>query len=900
MIRMEPRIAVIVSLGLLVGVLVSFSGASAVEAQGPQAVLRVSDVVVTEVAEMTTTVQYLALVTVENASDGDFEGAQRIDYQIDDGERTLVYVVTKLAAGGDLGFTFRFELPPGDRTLEMLLGEAAHETGIHVAAADLSLTVDDQRVMTGGFVEFDVNATNEGDRLAREVELIGRWERVDDGEVWEVDFGQVVETLEVGGSVAASPRFKLSPGVYQFQLTASTVSVEDALQNNVAEVAYDVEFVELEVSVNSIEVVKWHTEGRGLVSMSLEVSNVGVDDSGRLVVGVECVDGLCSGLTTSSSIDAGTKAMVTLEAWVNVGSVAATVYAGANDDGFRWGEENVIETVIEVPEGPPLEWSLSAVSDADEFRYWSDGSANAVFETTMVNVGSDLVAGELQILVSCLQTDEIVEGCGGEITVAIDPEMEPDVTEHVVRVPKGQTALHFSYGEDTVLIAEAVVPERILGVDREIWDCFSDRSNVRRGSPSDSGVGCGGSRNEYVTKWEIGKPILVWTEGDEEYVAIFDEVLEYLAPLLNVEFERVAAKSQAQLRAYLGVSRSDRISGLRCNFAAGCASSDVDPGGTILSGDLVVWPPASTYTESGRNHMIYSIALHELIHVLTGMQHRHADRTSVMGYDSLDYTTLGETDEALLRIASHSLVKPGMRFSKVGELIVFEDEMSDRTEEAEITTAEVLRRAHAKMMDAGSASYKLSGGWPGCDFVFDDADYSIAGLRPRSSRWVHFNDETIDLYLVRSQARLQLIEYWVFVGAQWRPIPSQLSQRLFSFRDSFSSPLKMLSSIVIYGDDAEFTVISEKDGILFIEVALEGADVHTEWSNNTRLDVQLQVDTADYTIPNYQMEWSFEPEETNVCDSYRVEASEGEYGLGFEFPDAIRNGSRVLRLTGGR
>ena len=109
MIRMEPRIAVIVSLGLLVGVLVSFSGASAVEAQGPQAVLRVSDVVVTEVAEMTTTVRYLALVTVENAGDGDFEGAQRIDYQIDDGQRTLVYVVTKLAAGGDLGFTFRFE-----------------------------------------------------------------------------------------------------------------------------------------------------------------------------------------------------------------------------------------------------------------------------------------------------------------------------------------------------------------------------------------------------------------------------------------------------------------------------------------------------------------------------------------------------------------------------------------------------------------------------------------------------------------------------------------------------------------------------------------------------------------------------------------------------------------------
>ena len=869
-------------------------------AQGSVESLRVTEAVLTEVGEEKSVVMYEALVTVENVGVEDFAGAQRVDLMIDGGDRVLVYVVSGLAAGGEKRFKFRFELAPGGRTVRLLIGDVAHETSVNVEAADLVVRVNAHHVVGGGFVEFDVGVENAGGRRAQMVELRGTWQRVEDGEVGEVDFGLFAEEIGVGGSAVKLVSFEVDPGTYSFVLTVATISTEVMLENNAVGLERAVEFVEFDVVVESYDVVRWHAEGRGLVSVMMGITNVGVNDSAQFLVGIECEEGLCSNSDFGTPIAVGDTASVVLEVWVPVGSARAMVYAGANEDGFWWGDGNVVGTVFEVAEAPPLEWSLSAVSDAEEFRYWSDGSANAVFETTMVNVGSDLVVGELQILVSCSQSGEVVVDCGGDLSVSLDPSIEPNVTQHVVRVPKGETMLHFSHGEDIELTAEAMVPERILGVDREIWDCFSDRSNVRRGTSRDLGVGCGGWRNEFVTKWEIGKPILVWTEGDPEYVAIFDEVLEYVAPLLNVEFERVANKSRAELRAYLGLSRSERISGLRCNLAAGCTSFDVGADGTILSGDLVVWPPLSTYTESGRNHMIYSIALHELIHALTGMLHRHADRTSLMGYDSLDYTTLGRTDAALLRITSHTLVKPGMRFNEVGELIVFADEMLDRVEEAEITTAEVLRRAHATMMDAGSASYQISGGWPECDILFDDAQYSLGGFRPRASRWVHFNDDKIDMFLVRSQSRLQLIEYWALIEGQWRPILGTASLRVLGFRDSFSSPLTMLSSIVLYGDDAELMVISEDDGVVSIKVSLEGADVRTGWSHNTQLGVQLQVDTRDYTIPSYQLEWSFESEDSNVCDSYRLEASEGEYGLGFEFPDAIREGSGVLRLSGGR
>ena len=88
---------------------------------------------------------------------------------------------------------------------------------------------------------------------------------------------------------------------------------------------------------------------------------------------------------------------------------------------------------------------------------------------------------------------------------------------------------------------------------------------------------------------------------------------------------------------------TQKLEGLRCNRAAGCATFDINSDGTIGFAKLVIWPPLTSLDSTGVDHMIYSIALHELLHVLTGMLHRHHDRTSVMSYESLDYKTLGET-----------------------------------------------------------------------------------------------------------------------------------------------------------------------------------------------------------------------------------------------------------------
>ena len=892
---MRSRIAV----SVLAGLFFALGFAGLVDAQESVHLFNVTDVSIIEISENRSTVTYEALVTVENTSDTDFAGARRVDYQVDGGEKTLVYVVIDLAAGQQAKFTFRFKLEPGERTVAVLIGDTAYETSVSVSAVDLAVGFKDQRVVKGGTVELDVEVMNSGERIARTIELNGRWERLEDGEVndfEDVAFGTISDSIDIGGSIEATVHFQLEPGAYRLRVSASTASVESMFVDNLAEVEFDVEFVELDVAVESAEVLRWRAEGLGLVSVTLGISNVGVDDSGQLLIGVECEDGLCSHSRLTRPIVSGETATVTLEVWVPVGMVNATVYAGANDDGFRWGDDNVATTVFEVPDAPSLEWALSAVSEAQDMQYWSDGSANVTFETTMMNLGSETVSGEMQISIACLQSGEVVEKCGGEYSVSLDGEDDRNVTRHTIRVPEGDTDLHFSIGDGEPLTAEVVVPRRILGVDREVWDCFSDTSNLRREVNRDSGVGCGGWRNDFVTKWAVGKPITVWSTGNDDYETIFDEVLEYLGPLLNIEFERVDAKWMADLHVYLGLPRSERISGLGCNKAAGCTSFEIAPDGAIIGAQLVVWPPASVFTDAGRKHLVYSVTLHELIHGLTGMLHRHDDRTSLMSYDALDYTTLGVTDEALIRIVSDPLVEPGMRFSEVLELVVFEDELVDEIVPDEVTIKDVLRRAHAKLMDSESATYKISGGWIGCNFLFTDSRYSIGSARPRVSRWVHFQNETVDLYIIRSRSPLQLIEFWTLVDGEWHSIQNLAGQNALSFRDSFTSPLTMLSSINLYGDGVELEVVSETDEVLTLAVSLEGADVRADWSQNTRLDVELSVDTIDYTIPSYEMTWGFEPHSEGVCDLYSVVATEGEYGVGFEFPDAILQDSTILRL----
>ena len=886
MIRMVIRLLVLV----FAVVVASVGVVSSADAQDPNDDLRVTGVEVTEIGESGSTVRYEAAVEVLNEGSADFDGVARVDYQIDGGVRNIVWVITELAAGDALRFTFRFELSPGDHKVGIVIGDVAFETAVHVTVADLAVELTDQREVRGGKVELDLQITNRGERVASGIAVVGNWVDTANDRRGEVEVGLLVEILEPNGVGKATAVFEVSPGTYRFAISVSTSSLETNVGDNTIDIETDVEYVELDVKLKSAEPIKWISDESALMEIAVEIENNGVDDTVSVAIGFECSDDLCSTLSRTDRIAAGGKTETTLQVWMPLGYVFGTLYAGANEDGFRWGVNNSTLALVNVPNSPPLEWSLTEVSDVQEISYWSDGSANLVFETTLVNNGSDLVTGMIPVSIQCIQNEQVVEACGGVQEVEIDPSVQPNVVHRTIRVPAGETELQFAHDSDEPVSALAVVPARILGVDREIWECFSDTSHVGTGAPKDWGVGCGGWRNDYVVKWPVGKPVKVWTSGDDAYEEIFSRVLDDVAPILNIEIQRLRSKRHADVVAFLGLPRSGtRLKGLECNHAAGCATFGINADGTIGSAQMVVWPPVTTLDDVGVDHMIYSIALHELIHILTGMLHRHDDHTSVMSYGSLDYKTLGPADDALLKIALHPLVEPGMKFDAISELIVFEDELVDPPLETELSVRQILRDVHAKLMEAGSASYEIKGGWPSCESEFDRSEYQFGSLRPRAPRTVHFKNDGVDIYIIRTLSPARSIQYWVDILGSWRRLPSAMVLSGISFRDSFTNPLGLLSSINIYGADEDLNVLSDMDNRLTLQASLEGADVGASWSRKTQVDVELEIDTEEFTIQRYVMDWTFDPAEANICRDYHVEARVIDYGTELIFPEAIRN-----------
>ena len=122
--------------------------------------------------------------------------------------------------------------------------------------------------------------------------------------------------------------------------------------------------------------------------------------------------------------------------------------------------------------------------------YWSDGTADVEITMSLRNEG-DLGAVEPQPLgVTCLQDGDAIEGCGLQTNVSLPGGFRAVTETLTLRVPAENESFLFSYGETGTLTQAFNIPERILGIDRDFWECFSDTSNVDTVWEEKQGIGC--------------------------------------------------------------------------------------------------------------------------------------------------------------------------------------------------------------------------------------------------------------------------------------------------------------------------------------------------------------------------------------------------------------------------
>ena len=535
--------------------------------------------------------------------------------------------------------------------------------------------------------------------------------------------------------------------------------------------------------------------------------------------------------------------------------------------------------------------------------YWSDNTANVELTVSVRNESERRLDGRVPIAVTCSHDGEAVSDCGHETSVSLADGYVSTADTVTLRVPTGDVSFSFAYGEDGTQSLDLNVPERILGVDRDVWACFSDTSRMIWWVWwDDEGIGCAAWAQESVQKWDQASPVTVSINGPDGFANEFKDVLDGLSPILDLRFRWTGADSEADITAYIGLTVSELLSrDVSCfpSEAFGCVNTGIiGPRGKLSDSEIIVynlWPDRGAdlgdFDQQTRGHFKAAM-IHEAVHALSRMMHRQ-ELLSIMNEEIHLRAELSPMDEALLRLHGHRLVRPGMTMGEIEGLIVFNDDLIDpRPPDPRLTAWKLASNAYRELREATTASFRVRSSFPGCTEEFGWADYQVGNLtrfHPYFG-WVRIEDDGNLVYVL--QPVPDESEYWRQRPSGWSEVSlGNLSDALSGWRGDLSDPHHMLESILYHADWADAHVSVDADGTATLSIQLDTVRGPTT-ALVEGVDIVVTVDEETYEISDYSMEWKLGG---SGCDAYRIEATGGRYGTHFALPDAVRRGSDLIK-----
>ena len=608
------------------------------------------------------------------------------------------------------------------------------------------------------------------------------------------------------------------------------------------------------------------------------------------------------------------------EAVIVVGSVTAS--DGSVVDGevqtnlIPIGEERTVQVLINVPAGQyevrlqATTFSLEADIDDNEGYieadvtyvevaydymstpggYWSDGSANIEIAVSAYNRGVGAFSDIAEVSYSCAGSGsgDDVETGKFEFRMSDGYSAETDVI--TLRSSPGTLECRFISRERGTETHEFDVPAKIVGVSREVWECYSDDTINRHDD-----IGCAGRADERVVKWDINRPLKVWATGNPEYIDVLRSTLDRLSPLFNMTFTNVEHQSDADLRAWVGVTRSEAPERLRSGPCldediVGCAGWDWDSVYRVTDASVGVWTVESEWIiDVGlRDRRIEHVTLHELLHALAPMGHRDEALSAVNNINAPDWIELDAREEALIRLHRHPLIEPGMTMDEVRRVVVLDDEVLDYvvTRETDPTPLEMLREAYRTLQNADSASWRLEGGWSDdcSEFSFGRADYSITGFNSLGPEVTRFIDGSVRIFYSSDEDWLDRDGLWakdapdIWEKTEWWPAYGEVHE--------------LLVSALYHAANDDISVESTVFGETTLRISLNNTTLSkADWHRSVRLEGHVTIDDRTLEITAYEMDWHFDTVSSDSCDRFEVRASQGEYGVRIDVPDVVYFGT---------
>ena len=290
-----------------------------------------------------------------------------------------------------------------------------------------------------------------------------------------------------------------------------------------------------------------------------------------------------------------------------------------------------------------------------------------------------------------------------------------------------------------------------------VWECFVDRPNRRVSLAEDSLAGCGGWAMNVIDKWDKDRlSVYVEPQGDSRYRELAVEALEYLSPILRLDFAYGASEREADLRVYVGVpstwyARIDQEA--YCAAAAGCGGPDWIRNNTFTQASFSVW-----YDSDAEENDIRHTTIHEALHALAGVDHS-TNYASMMSHNSaLRLPYLLPWEEEMYRLYSDPRVTPGMSVDDVRGLLEVVGE-TPRADQGIIAAVE----GYLRFVESDNVRFQVDVRYPGrCDVHdyegtvmlsgVDEYGYKHVDLRQVSSAQmnVDFDIERLLVYIARS------------------------------------------------------------------------------------------------------------------------------------------------------
>jgi len=534
--------------------------------------------------------------------------------------------------------------------------------------------------------------------------------------------------------------------------------------------------------------------------------------------------------------------------------------------------------------------------------YWTDGTAKVRLHITLRD-DADLPQKTFQpISVSCTRDGEPIESCDTTTTISpADGEISA-ATELTLRMPMGLASVSIDYGGDEPYELSVHVPERILGVDRDTWKCYSDRSVSNN---SEGFNGCYGWYASTVEKWRSGSTVRVWATGNDNYIRAFRETLdEQLAPVLNLTFEWVENERDADYVAILGVSESDERPDrwANCPHAWGCGGPIDVRRGEVRKADLIVYHLEShdrflnDFPKLKR--VLNGVFIHEALHGLapTG----HAERSSVVLSVMRSAGYLTSIDRAILSLNSHPLVEPGMNMSEVESLIVFKDELLDPPQEPELTPYDLLGRTLVTLQKVDTARMKIKGGWTGgrCDSRFGRHEWAtleIGNFDRIDDPRVAFLRDGNDSFFIFNSGKPEGMDgdgwhhYWQRGRSDWKAIDRSELWDSTAWWVRNSKIHHTITEILWHYDASVVEITNRSDEEITLSAEYNPSETSPFGLKNELLTFTIVIDEDSYEVKRYK--WVHHDKDWDYCNLYTEEGKDVEYGIEIDIPDAVE-GSR--------